>query len=340
LHIFKKRSTIVLASIGAIGAIAAIATAASFALFYDPVSPQAVTFAAGNVTLEHVVSANCKFTGIAPGFSTYGYPGTLGDQSKSACTVDIKYTGSLDAFLALDISVKTSAGNSTLACNGGDAGGSASCVPLYNPSATPLGSDDGLEIYVLANGDSNLTLNGAQNGPTQAFGIGSDQTLTQPGTHGVDTSYTGSYATPPGVPAGSSQADCTTATGVDCPVAGGSNYLESYSVYAYWPMDDNGDQNNYQNSSATVTLTEHAVQASDNPLFSCPAVNDSQGLFGAASYQTPDQPDAGWGGGFSAGSTTYPAIGVCPGIDGTTTGTDWTSSTQGTELLPFYHPDN
>lgn len=330
MNIFRKRSTIVLASLGAIGAIAAIATAASFALFYDPVSPTVVTFASGNVTLTQAATSNCTFTGIAPDFSTYGYPGSLGDQSKPACTTDIKYTGTLDAFLALDVSVKTSAGTDMTDCNGGDATGIVECAPLYNPSAS-LGTDDGLQVYVLANGDS---YNG-ENGPTQAFGIGSDQTLTQPGTAGVNTGYTGNYVN---LPAGMTQADCTSGSGVDCPVAGGSNYLESYSVYAYWPMDDNGDQNNYQNSSATVTLTEHAVQASDNPLFSCSPINDSQNPVGA--YQDPDQPDSGWGGGFSAGTSTYPAIGVCPTIDSTTNGTDWISTTPGTELVPFYHPDN
>lgn len=74
------------------------------------------------------------------------------------------------------------------------------------------------------------------------------------------------------------------------------------------------------NLSATVTLRENAVQATDNPLFECSGIQDSQGLFGGASYANPDQPQAGWGSGFSAGG--FPSIGGCPTIDCTHNGTD------------------
>lgn len=327
MRLFNRRSTIVLATVGAVGAIAVAATAASFALFYDPIAPQHVTFAAGNVTLNQTATSHCTFDNIAPGFSTAGYPG--GDHSQPACTTDIQYTGTLDAFLALDVTVTTGAGKSRLACNGGAVSGMMKCAPLYNPGSQP-GAGSPLEIYVLANGDSYQ----GENGGTQAFGIGNDQTITDPGTVGVDRSYTGISST-------GTAATCNAITGVDCPVAGGSKYLESYTVYAYWPLDDNGDQNVYQNSWATVTLSEHAVQAADNALFACSPINDSQGRFGGASYYPPDQPAAGWGAGFSAGnSSSYPAIGSCPTIDSNGTGTDWTASTPGSELLPFFHPDN
>lgn len=330
MRLFNRRSTIVLATVGAVGAIAVAATAASFALFYDPIAPQHVTFAAGNVTLNQASTHHCTFQNIAPGFSTQGYPG--GDNSQPACTTDIQYTGSLAAFLSLDVTVTTGAGTGqtdTVACNGGSTSGMMSCAPLYNPGfASQKGVGSPLEVYVLANGDSYQ----GENGGTQAFGIGNDQTITDPGTVGVDTSYTGASTT-------GTAAKCVSTTGVDCPVQGGFKYLESYTVYAYWPLDENGDQNVYQNSWATVTLSEHAVQAADNALFSCSTIQDSQGLFGGANYYPPDQPEAGWGAGFSAGSSSmYPAIGSCPTIDSTTNGTDWTQSTPGSELLPFFHP--
>ncbi|HEY6539229.1 MAG TPA: hypothetical protein VI138_09375 [Candidatus Dormibacteraeota bacterium] len=328
---FSKRLTIVLASVGAIGAIAAIATAASLALFYDPTAPVPVAFATGDVTLNNAVVANCTTQNITPGFSTRGYPASLGDQSGNGCTVDIDYTGSLDAFLALDVSVTTTKGTSTIACNGGDSSGTASCEPLYNPSARGSGMGDGLEVYVLANGDSYSGGGGAENGPTQAFGIGNDQTISNPGTNGVDVNY-GQTAT------GGTAAKCNSSTGEDCPVKGGDTFRESYSVYVYWPIDSMSQQNIYQNASATVTLREHAVQAADNPLLACSGINDSQGLFGGASYSNPDQPQVGWGSGFTAGG--YPAVGGCPTPDTTTNGTDWTASTPGTTLVPFYHPDN
>ncbi len=329
MNIFRRRLTITLASVGAVGAIAAIATAASFALFWDPLT-NSVTFVTGNVTLHNPTTANCSYQHILPGYSTHGYPANLGDQSGTACDVYIDYTGSADAFLALDVKVSTTAGTNTLACNG-DVSTTLSCEPMYNPNAASNNQADGLEVYVLANGDS---YNG-ENGPTQAFGIGSDQTLSNPGTVGVDLSYNQTSTA-----AGQTAANCNSTTGVDCPVKGGTVYRESYSVYVYWPIDDNGQQNIYQNSSATVTLTEHAVQAYDNPLFACSGIQDTQGLFGGASYYNPDQPQLGWGSGFNAGISSYPAIGSCPTIDSTTNGTDWTSSTPSSELLPFYHPDN
>ncbi len=326
MKLLRNRTTIVLASVGAIGAIAAIATAASLALFFDPVAPQTATYVAGNVTLQNDVTADCNVTGIAPGYSTDGYPGNLGDQSGQKCTVDIFYTGSLDAFLALDVSVSTSAGTDTVACNGGDASGTAACEPLYDPTNYSAGTNDPLEVYVLANGDS---YNG-ENAPTQAFGIGSDQTITDPGTTGVDTGYSGTAST-------GTAAKCESATGTDCPVQGGFKYLESFSVYVYWPLDESG-QNVFQNSSATITLTEHAVQAADNALFSCSPIQDGQGT--PANYENPDQPSAGWGGGFSAGGSDFPAAGSCPAIDSQTNGEDWTSAFPTSELLPFFHPNN
>jgi len=65
-----------------------------------------------------------------------------------------------------------------------------------------------------------------------------------------------------------SQAACNAKSGNDCPVAGNSDFWESFSVYVYRPLHGNGDQNNYQNSNATITPTERAVQAAHNPLFS------------------------------------------------------------------------
>lgn len=336
MNLFRKRFVIALAAVGAVGAIAAVATAASLALFYDPVAPQSVHFVTGDVTLNHTVTANCGYQHITPGYSTHGYPAGLGDQSGQACTVDIMYTGSLDAFLALDVQVQTAAGNSTIACNGGDASGVMSCEPMYNPNPTD-GAGKGLEVYVLANGDSyngGIHNGPTQNGPTQAFGIGNDQTISQPGTVGVDLKYSQNSAT-------GTTAACSSSTGQDCPVLGGFKFLESFSVYVYWPLSTTGNQNVYQNSSATVTLTEHAVQAADNPLFQCPAINDSQGLFGGANYFAPDQPQEGWGAGFSAGQTDgSPAVGKCPAIDPVTNGTDWTSTSSGATLYPFYHPNN
>lgn len=73
-----------------------------------------------------------------------------------------------------------------------------------------------------ANGDGF----GGENGPTQAFGIGNDQTISTPGTAGGNTWHpqTSTVGTP---------ANCNSGTGVDCPVAGNFTLRESYSVYVY-----------------------------------------------------------------------------------------------------------
>ncbi|MGH7641441.1 MAG: hypothetical protein ACRENX_00210 [Candidatus Dormibacteria bacterium] len=331
MNLFRKRSTIVLASVGAVGAIAAIATAASLALFYDPVSPTTASYAAGNVTLNKVSTSVCDFDNLAPDYSTRGYPGGRGDQSGvMPCTVKINYTGSLDAFLALDVEVQSFVGKNRTDCNGGDSGGLASCEPLYNPNAAANNEGQGLEVYVVGN---------AGNAAQQSFGIGNDQTISRPGTGSdVDTGYsTAATVGPPG----SSPAKCVQegdSQGADCPVRSG--YEETFDVYVYWPIDNDGTQNVYQNSSASVTLTEHAVQAADNPLFSCNQIMDSQGTTDGT-YENPDQPQSGWGAGFNAGSEQYPAIGACPKIDATQDGTDWTPTPPLLPtLLPFFHPDN
>ena len=334
----RRRLLIVLGAVGAIGAIAAIATAASLALFYDPVAPYPAQFAAGNVTLNGPSTTSCKVgnqpsgdgTGIAPGYSSSGYPGQ-GDQSGTACATTFKYTGSLDAFLALDVSVTTNPGSDNTACNGGDsAGPSGACVPLYNPPMTNT-AGDGIEVYVLGKP--------ANGGTTQAFGIGNDQTISDPGTGDVNTSYGQTDPTHNAACAGS---------GDNCPVE--ANYAETFYVYVYWPMDEGSQQNGYMNSNATITLEEHAVQATDNPLFTCSAITDGQldpGGFG--NYDAPDQPQFGWGGGFSSGNAdSSPAVGDCPTADSNGTGTDdqyvvsggAVEPPVGDYLMTLYHPHN
>lgn len=336
----RRRLWIVLGAVGAIGAIAAIATAASLALFYDPTSPAYATFATGTVSLTSPSSQSCTSTdnygNLAPGYSTAGDvpSGQLGGPDVivgKACTLSFDYTGSLDAYLGLDVSVTSSAGTDTVDCNGGSTTASQSCAPLYNPSvsasttgAAATNVDDGIQVNVIGNGPNG--------GALQEFGIGNDQTVVEHGsTTGLDRGYseTGS--------------DCPSNTD-DCPFAGGSNYTETYNVYVYWPLDtastSGDDQNRYQGSSATIELTEHSVQAADNPLISCGHIQDDQTAFSSNSqYLDANQPTSGWGAGFNAGNLN-PSVGGCPSFDSNAYGTDWSSTTPYPGLQTFYHASN
>jgi len=306
----RRRLTIVLAAVGAIGAIAAIATAASLALFYDPTAPASVTFETGNVTLDSSLTQSCDFSGLHPGASTTGEPN--GDHSETPCTLSFKYVGTLNAYLGLDVSVTStpeSGTNSVADCNGGNAHGTQACQGLYNPSVgAPNQMNDGIQV--------NVDGTGSPGGNTQAFGIGNDQTIWE-----------------------SASSDTALAK---------SNYVESYTVELYWPLDtastDAANQNAYTGAKAKVTLTEHSVQAADNPLdIYCGSIDDTvQPKFDSYAYYAVDQPTEGWGAGFNSGTeaagSTYPTIGGCPTI--INDATKWTSSTVGTDLLPFYHPDD
>jgi hypothetical protein len=303
----RRRLTILLAAVGAIGAIAAISTAASLALFYDPTSSAPVTFATGNVALNSVTQS-CSFAGLSPGWSNAGDP--YGDNTGKACTLAFDYQGTLNAYLALDVAVTSTpetGANSEADCNGGNASGPQACSGLYNPSiGTPNNADDGIQVYVVGSGST-------AGAPDQAFGIGNDQTIWE---------TTGSELAPASV-----------------------DYVETFNVYVYWPLDtassDTANQNMYTGGTASVTLTEHSVQAADNQLVDCDAISDSQPRYQDYYYYDADQPTEGWGAGFSSGATgpgaTYPGLGACPTYD-TQNGTDWTSSTYGSELVPLYHP--
>ncbi|MGH7666967.1 MAG: hypothetical protein ACREN1_06630 [Candidatus Dormibacteria bacterium] len=339
-NLFHRRLVIVLASVGAVGAIAAIATAASLAVFYDPVAPSNVTFASGNVTLNGPFSFTCTTTNVSnpagsdtdvnniyPGYSTNGYPESLGDQTGNPpCSESIQYTGSLDAFLALDVKVTSNpltTTTDTVACNGGDSAGTVPCAALYNPAPTSR-QGQGLEVWVVGE-----TTNPGTYDLTQNFGIGNDQTLEASGSSDVDTTYGGT--------AGTSPADCneSSAYHYNCPVKNG--FTEKLSVYAYWPLDVDGSQNVYQNSSATITLTLHAVQAADNPLYSCNPMSPdgiNSGDLLATTYQ-PNQPEDGWGAGLYAGGKGL--VGSCPSVG--SLATVWKPGTPGTHLVPFFHPD-
>jgi hypothetical protein len=338
----RRRLTIVLAAVGAIGAIAAIATAASLALFYDPTSPATAVFATGNVALDSATSQTCVANdpAQAPGYESDGDAPTASQYFTQAepCTLTFTYTGSLDAFLAADIAISSepeqtpSSPDSTTQedCNGGSSTyDPQTCAPLYNPSVAGTGgatnnADDGIQINVVGT-DS-------YGGTPQEFGVGNDQTIVDNdgSSGGVDASYSGEGGS------------CSNET---CAVKGSSGLKETFTVYVYWPLDTSSttemNQNIYAGATATVTITEHSVQAADNPLNDCSAYTVVDNYpFPNASYYPPDQPYYGWGAGFSSGNGGYPGAGVCPSSDPTGTGADYPAGTSNYDLMPFYHSSN
>lgn len=222
---------------------------------------------------------------------------------------------------------------------------------MYNPLAS-LGNDDGLEVYVVGAMDSIQAPTASTN--NQTFGIGYNQSLSHPGNGSeVDLNYSQGHGYYSASDFGSSVlSTCDRSTGNNCPVLGSStqSFPVTYSVYVYWPLDTSGSpdgQNMYMNSTASVSLEEHAVQAVDNPLVDCTSAKivDNQGQSSknggapdGATYDSPNQPVSGWGAGFSANNDgQYETPGACPSVSDATA---WTSHLAGTTLVPFYHPDN
>lgn len=74
------------------------------ALFSDTESNTPDTFAAGTVTVGlGAAGTTCNLTGMAPGDSSTGFGS--GSASRTPCTYNVKYTGSLPAYVAVDVKV-------------------------------------------------------------------------------------------------------------------------------------------------------------------------------------------------------------------------------------------
>lgn len=309
-HIGKRLAVL----LGSIGVAAAVIGAASFALFTSAAAQSQANFAAGTVTLENTGAITCTIpSNLEPGDSTTGYPNGLGAQNYPPCMYSVQYKGSLPAWVALDTSISSTAGTDSAACGG-------TCSPLYNPPN---------------NNSLNVLLCGAQppstgatvfweetvctdSGAPTGYGIGADQTLTYPAAY--------SYTVPNPV-----RDVCTGQSGQpsSCASSGGTgavtnNWTYDLTLDFFLPLMAG---NQYQGGSATVTMTMHAVQASNNALKTCTfsTISDpygsgqpfwylgkeyhNQGL----NYPEPDQPLNGWG--------QSPSTGTCP-----------------SGLQPFFHP--
>jgi hypothetical protein len=121
----KRRLVLISATATTLGAVATLATGVTFGLFSASVTSTPNEFSSGSVTLGTPTQVACSISGMLPGDSSTGAP--IGSNADAACTYDVTYTGTTDAYLAVDISV-------------------------YNPSTTAPdlydGSDSGLQLYL------------------------------------------------------------------------------------------------------------------------------------------------------------------------------------------------
>jgi len=308
-HIAKRLALI----LGSMGVLTAVIGASSFALFTSAATAQSDTFAAGTVTLENTGTMTCTIANLEPGDSTIQYPNSLGAQNDPPCIYAVQYRGTLPAWVALNATIASTAGTDAAACGG-------HCSPLYNPP-----DENGLNVLLCgAQPPSNLRTKDllawaetvcTDSGAPTGFGIGDNQTLT----------YSAAYS----YSSGETRDVCTGRSGQPAACAAD----ETSAVTNDWRYDLTLDfflpltaGNRYQGGTATVTLSLHAVQASNNPLQSCATstINDPNAggathtYLGtvypniALNYASPSQPKNGWGQDSGAGS--------CP------------------TLSPFFHP--
>ena len=238
---------------GGLGTTAALVSAASFALFTSTANAQTDTFQAGTVILSSLSGNNaCGPSGVVLNNLEPGDQGT--------CTYQLTYTGSLNAWVSLNVGAQTYwmpqytpsgsqtpiGGEALLSDSGGDSAGGALQVSLSDslgalPAQTPLPltcpEDD-------QDGNASASTNGWFS-CTNANGSGN----------------VGSYLLPTSFfcPASDSAAQCNNTP------TGSWAYNQTDTVTLNWSLPLSAG-NAYQNSQAVITLQGNAVQASNNPV--------------------------------------------------------------------------
>lgn len=124
----KKRPRVLMAvaTLVVVASVSALAAGVTFGFFSSTPSAETNQFTAGTVTLSSNAAGACNVTAMAPG------------DSPTACTFQAAYSGSLDAYIALDVVIETQAGS----------GG----TPLYNPAGS-----NGLTVSIADNQSTPVT---------------------------------------------------------------------------------------------------------------------------------------------------------------------------------------
>jgi hypothetical protein len=245
----KRRLVLISATATSLGAVATLATGVTFGLFSASVTSAPNEFSSGSVTLGTPTQVTCHISGMLPGESSANAP--IGNNADETCTYDVTYTGTTDAYLAVDISV-------------------------YNPSTTAPdlydGSDSGLQLY-LADTTNDVTY---VTGDTVAAPTKGTTFLADTGT-GTPTQTTLPLNPPPtgAPPVYTSTADLLA---TPAPVAAGATVQLNldYAIPTGSAAFNGGD--------ADVVLTIHAVQDTNANVLACatvaPPVQGAQCLAG------------------------------------------------------------
>jgi hypothetical protein len=233
----KRRLVLISATATSLGAVATLATGVTFGLFSASVTSAPNEFSSGSVTLGTPTQVTCHISGMLPGESSAGAP--IGNNADATCTYDVTYTGSTDAYLAVDVSV-------------------------YNPSTTAPdlydGSDSGLQLYLADTTNDVTYVTGDTVGdPTKGTtfladtGTGTPTQTTLP----LNTAPTGAP------PVYNSTPDLLSTA---APVASGAT-VELNLDYAI-PTGSAA----FNGGDADVVLTIHAVQDTDANVLACTTV--------------------------------------------------------------------
>jgi len=179
----KKQLAIIAGSIATVGAAATLAGGITFGLFSASGASGANTFTGGTVTVAAgtPASVTCTITNMVPGDSSVGAP--IGSKADTACTYNMKYTGSATAYLAVDVAV---ANTGTALYDGTNTG-----LQLY--------LKDGTSTYLTSTAPTAGTTFTAQGGTATSLPVGTTADLLvspTPAATNATVSFTLNYAVP------------------------------------------------------------------------------------------------------------------------------------------------
>ncbi|MHB8680543.1 MAG: TasA family protein [Acidimicrobiales bacterium] len=122
----RRRILLAVSAMATMGAASTLVAGTTFGFYSSKPGSESNSFTSGTVTLASTVTGACTVTSMAPG------------DSPAACTFVTTYSGSLTAYLAVDVVIETQAGS----------GG----TDLYNP-----GGSNGLTVTVADNQTAPVT---------------------------------------------------------------------------------------------------------------------------------------------------------------------------------------
>jgi hypothetical protein len=180
----KKRLAIIVGSVATVGAAATLAGGVTFGLFSASGAGGANTFTGGTVTVgtNTPISVVCTIANMVPGDSSVGAP--IGSKTDTACTYNMKYTGTATAYLAVDVAVSN--GTTTLY------DGTSTGLQLYLKDGTPT-------TYLTSTAPTAGTTFTAQGGTATLLPVGTTADLLvspTPAATNTAVSFTLNYAVP------------------------------------------------------------------------------------------------------------------------------------------------